>query len=144
VVTPECPVTCLAQVFGHTPLLGIWPRNTGRRRRSNCGWNEGRFCKFNYLVNISIYPSICGSTDVCWTLELFQFLDLFTVGRTPWTSGHPVTRPLSTYRTPQTQNKRTQTSMPQMEFERTIPVFERAKTVHALGQAHIGSVFIRK
>jgi hypothetical protein len=35
----------------------------------------------------------------------------------------------------QTQNKRTQTSMPQMGFEPTIPAFERAKTVHVLDRA---------
>jgi hypothetical protein len=33
------------------------------------------------------------------------------------------------------QNKRTQTSMPLVGFEPTIPVFERAKTVHALDRA---------
>jgi hypothetical protein len=43
----------------------------------------------------------------------------------------PVARPLPTHRT-QTQNKRTQTSIPQVGFEPTIPVFERAKGVHAL------------
>jgi hypothetical protein len=32
----------------------------------------------------------------------------------------------------QTQNKRTQTSMPQVGFTPTIPVFQLAKTVHAL------------
>jgi hypothetical protein len=32
-------------------------------------------------------------------------------------------------------NKRTQTSMFQVGFEPTIPVFERAKTVHALDRA---------
>jgi hypothetical protein len=47
----------------------------------------------------------------------------------------PVARPLSTHRTTQTQNKRTQTSMPQLGFEPTIPVFERGKTVHALDRA---------
>jgi hypothetical protein len=36
------------------------------------------------------------------------------------------------HRTTQTQNKRRQTSMPHVEFEPTTPVFERAKTVHAL------------
>jgi hypothetical protein len=36
--------------------------------------------------------------------------------------------------TTQTQNKRTQTSMPQAGFEPTIPVFERAKMAHALGR----------
>jgi hypothetical protein len=33
------------------------------------------------------------------------------------------------------QNKRTQISMPRVGFEPTIPVFERTKTVHALGRA---------
>jgi hypothetical protein len=35
----------------------------------------------------------------------------------------------------QTQNKHKQTSMPRVEFEPTIPAFERAKTVHALDRA---------
>jgi hypothetical protein len=39
---------------------------------------------------------------------LFQFLNLYTVGRTPWTGDQPVARPLPTHRTAQTQNKRTQ------------------------------------
>jgi hypothetical protein len=47
----------------------------------------------------------------------------------------PVARPLPTHRTTQTQNKRTQTSMPWVEFEPTIPAFERAKTVHVLDRA---------
>jgi hypothetical protein len=47
----------------------------------------------------------------------------------------PVARPLPAHRTTQTQNKRTQTSMPQVEFEPMILVFVRAKTVHALGRA---------
>jgi hypothetical protein len=43
--------------------------------------------------------------------------------------------PLHTHRTTQKQNKRTQTSIPLVGFEPTIPVFERAKTVHALDLA---------
>jgi hypothetical protein len=42
------------------------------------------------------------------------------------------------HRTTQTQNKRTQTSMPMVGFEPTIPVFKRAKTVHALDRATTG------
>jgi hypothetical protein len=34
-----------------------------------------------------------------------------------------------------TQNRRTQTSMPRVAFEPTIPVFEGAKAVHALDRA---------
>jgi hypothetical protein len=56
-------------------------------------------------------------------------LILYTLG------DHPVARPLPTHRTTQAQNKRTQTSMPWVGFETTIPAFERAKTVHALDLA---------
>jgi hypothetical protein len=64
--------------------------------------------------------------------RLFSFLFLYTFGRTPCTGDQPVSKPLPTTRTTQTQNKRTQTSMPQVGFEPTIPAFEGAKTVHAL------------
>jgi hypothetical protein len=46
-----------------------------------------------------------------------------------------VARPLSAHTGQHKQNKRTQTSMPQVGFEPTIPVFERAKTAHALDRA---------
>jgi hypothetical protein len=49
-----------------------------------------------------IYPwlySPCGS----W--PLFQFLNRYTVDRTPWTGDQPVRRRLPTYRTTQTQHK---------------------------------------
>jgi hypothetical protein len=57
---------------------------------------------------------------------------LYTVGRTHWTGDQPVARPLPTHRKTQTQNHRTQRSIPRVGFEPTIPVFEWAKTVHAL------------
>jgi hypothetical protein len=61
-----------------------------------------------------------------------QFRNLFYPdGRTPWTSDQPNARPLPIHRTTQTQNKR----MPCVGFEPTIPVFERAKTIHALYRA---------
>jgi hypothetical protein len=72
-----------------------------------------------------------------WALALFSFSIFNTVDRTPWTGNQPVARPLPTHRKTQTQNKRTQTSMPRMGFETTIPEFERAKTVHALDRATI-------
>jgi hypothetical protein len=61
----------------------------------------------------------------------FSFLILYKVGRTPWTGGQPVARPLPTHRTTQTQ-KSTQTSMPRVAFKPKIPFFEPEKTVHAL------------
>jgi hypothetical protein len=36
--------------------------------------------------------------------SLFQFLNIYKVGRTPWTGDQPVARPLPTHRTIQTQN----------------------------------------
>jgi hypothetical protein len=67
---------------------------------------------------------------------LFQLLDLL---HSRWDSfdGGSARRKAATcaHRTAQTQNKRTQTFMSQVGFEPTIPVFERAKTVHALDRA---------
>jgi hypothetical protein len=81
------------------------------------------------------YPSVCLSIWIlCYTLDIFiTFLILYSVGWTAWTGDQPVARHLPTHRTTQAQNKRTQTSMPLVEFEPTIPVFERAKTVYILG-----------
>jgi hypothetical protein len=66
---------------------------------------------------------------------LFQFLNPIHIGRTFWTGDQSVSRPLPAHKTTQTQNKRTQTSMPRLGFEPTTPAFERAKTVHALDRA---------
>jgi hypothetical protein len=76
--------------------------------------------------------------------RFFSYLIIYTVNGTPWTGDQPVARPLPTYRTTQTQNKSTQTSIPWVGFEPTIPVFERVKTVHAIGRAAtmIGSVLV--
>jgi hypothetical protein len=63
--------------------------------------------------------------------RFFSFLILYTVGRTPRTGDQPVQgRYLHTGQ--HKHNKRTQTYM---RFEPTIPVFERAKTVHTLDRA---------
>jgi hypothetical protein len=40
---------------------------------------------------------------------LFYSLNLYTIGRTPWTGDRPVARPVPKYRTAQTQNKRAHT-----------------------------------
>jgi hypothetical protein len=71
----------------------------------------------------------------CGPWPLFQLLNLYTVGRTPWMGDQPVARPLPTHIPTQAQNKRTQTAMPRVGLEPTIPVFERAKTVHTLDRA---------
>jgi hypothetical protein len=69
---------------------------------------------------------------------LFQFLELLHSRYDSLDVVEPVVRPLPAHRTAQTQNKCTQTSMPQAGFEPTIKVFERAKTVHSLDRAAAG------
>jgi hypothetical protein len=64
----------------------------------------------------------------------FSFWILHTIGRIPWTGDQPIARPLPTHKT-QLQNKRTQTYIPRVGFEPTIPMFERAKSVHDLDEA---------
>jgi hypothetical protein len=47
----------------------------------------------------------------------------------------PIARPPLTHRRTETQNKRTQTSIPLVAFDPTIPVFEGAKIVYDLDRA---------
>jgi hypothetical protein len=92
-----------------------------------------------------------------WALACFQFPDLFTIGRTPWTSDQLVARPLPKHRTSQTQNKHIYTptinaqsgifthdhnvrasedsSCLRLLGFRDRLVFERAKTAHALDRS---------
>jgi hypothetical protein len=86
---------------------------------------------YQYYFYPSIHP---WSYDPCRLGQFFQFLNLYTVSRTPWVGDQPNARPLLTHRRTQTQNKRTQTSM-QVGFEPTIPVFDRAKRIDALDRA---------
>jgi hypothetical protein len=55
--------------------------------------------------------------------HFLSFLIFYKVGRTPWKGDQPVTRPLFARRTVQTRNKPTQTSIPEVRFEPTIPMF---------------------
>jgi hypothetical protein len=64
-------------------------------------------------------------------VSFFQFYDLFTDGRTPWTSDQPDARPLPKRKTTQTH----QISMPCLGFEPMIPTSKRAKTVRSLDRA---------
>jgi hypothetical protein len=90
-----------------------------------------RITKFYLSICMSVYLWLYSP---CGPWPIFQFLNPYTVGRTPWTGDQPVARPLPIHRTTQQhkQNKRTHTSMPRVGFEPMIPVFERAETVHAL------------
>jgi hypothetical protein len=50
-----------------------------------------------FLRKVSIYLSMyVWLYSPCGPWSLFQFLDLYTVGWTPWTADQPVTKPLPT------------------------------------------------
>jgi hypothetical protein len=99
-------------------------------------WKCVRFVprRCSWMIPVIDFRSLYGST-ACGSWPLFQVLNLYTVGRTPWTGDQPVARPVLTHRITQTQNKCTQTSMFRVGFKSTIPGFERAKTVHVLDRA---------
>jgi hypothetical protein len=66
---------------------------------------------------------------------IFYLFTIYIWNKPVIIAARSVTRPLPTHRTTQTQNKRAQISMSWVGFEPTIPVFQRAKTVHALDRA---------
>jgi hypothetical protein len=107
-----------------------------RERRNSVGCSCHRHQSISRHTNHQFSASIANRLGCRWfalwlcsPVAAFSVSMVFhTVGRTPWTGGQPVARPQHTQRTIQTQNKRTQTSMPLVVFEPTIPVFERAKT----------------
>jgi hypothetical protein len=55
-------------------------------------------------ISCNIYLSL---NSPCGPWLLFQFLNPYTVGRTPWMVDQPIIRPLSTQTATQTQNKST-------------------------------------
>jgi hypothetical protein len=83
---------------------------------------------------LSIYLSVALQPFV-WPWPLFQFIDLTQSVGHLGRGNQAVARPLPAHRRTLIQNKRTQTSIPQVGFEPTMSVLERAKTVYALARA---------
>jgi hypothetical protein len=66
----------------------------------------------------------------------FQFLDHLYSREDSFSGGSAGRKAATcTHRTAETQNESTQTSMPQVGFEPTIPAFQWAKIVHSLHRA---------
>jgi hypothetical protein len=65
--------------------------------------------------------------------RFYSFSILYTVGRTPWTGNQPVGRPLYLHK--EQHKHRINAHRHQCLGWNSIPVFERAKTVHALDRA---------
>jgi hypothetical protein len=99
----------------------------------------------NDLITLS-FIYIYASTVLLLISTAFQFLDLLHSRQDSLDGGSAHRKAVPCiHRTAQTQNKRTQTSMPQVEFEPTIALFERTKTFHALdGAATVIRIIIYK
>jgi hypothetical protein len=69
----------------------------------------------------------------CEPWSLFQFLNPHTDGRTPWTGDQLVARSVPARRTTQTQNERTQTSIPRVGCEPTIRAGEDGSCLRPRG-----------
>jgi hypothetical protein len=82
-------------------------------------------------VQLGIYIYLSITLQPLWTLAAFFFCFLIYTKSIGLLGGGSASRKAATY----TQNKRRQKSMSRVGFESTIPVFERAKTVHALDSA---------
>jgi hypothetical protein len=131
-------------VFGLCPSSGILETRkhnvseTGSVSVPRWGGREDTYSVGSFFMKSFIHSFIHSSMALQpfvgpWLL--LQFRNIFyTDGRTPWTSDQPVSRPLPTHRTTHTQ-----TSMPWVGFEPTIPAFERAKSSRPLWSA-VGSL----
>jgi hypothetical protein len=117
----------------HFPILPVYIKlranvPTGPMEIEVLDWKN--HLHLSLSLSLSVAPTLEHRASVKRFVSL-QFLNPKTVGRTPRTGDQPIARPLPT----QTQNKHRYTSMPRVGFEPTIPVFERAKTIHASDRA---------
>jgi hypothetical protein len=86
------------------PIWTLWRREKSctAEKRTQVIQPVARRC-----TDWAICLSIFGATALFWPWPLCQFLNLYTIGRSPWTGDQPDARPLPTQRTTQTENKRT-------------------------------------
>jgi hypothetical protein len=104
-------------------------------------------------IRLSIYLSIylyscCSHLEHRTFMKRFVSLQFLNLRQSVGPLGRGISPSQGRYlhRTTQTKNKRRKTSMPWVRFEPTIPVFERAKSFHALDPAAtvIGKKCIRR
>jgi hypothetical protein len=131
-----CKIIILCHIFSLNNVFSVTFKYTGFCYIFNILRNPRKrnyilqiIVNFHSVIHIWLYSPLLGPA------AFFRFVILYKFGRTPWTGDQPVARSLPTHRTAQTQNKRKHTSVPRVGFEPTIPVFERAKAVHASDRA---------
>jgi hypothetical protein len=62
-----------------------------------------KFAPKNYFLFFIRFYLTMGLQPFVGPWPFFQFLNVYTVGRTPWTGDRPVAKPLHTHRTTQTE-----------------------------------------
>jgi hypothetical protein len=95
-------------------------------------WTKFRFLYFDFMTYERM--SYLSTALQSFLVDLGHFFSSsipYTVCRTPRRGNQPVAKPLPTHRTTKTQKKRTQTFIPRVGFEPTIPAFKQVQTVHA-------------
>jgi hypothetical protein len=131
-LTPNGNTVSINLHFSSLKLLyRFWLNLVFRLYIKNClkYWILVRILGLNLSVCPSSHPFIYGCTVFLLGLgRFFIFLTLYTVGRTHWTGDQPVARTQLKHRTTQTQNKRSQITMPWVGFDPTIPAFELASS----------------
>jgi hypothetical protein len=114
-----------------------WSSEASSHRKANDSIASAD-CVFNEAEEWVKYVTYCLSIvpqPFVGPWPLFQFLDLFTQSVGPLGRGISSSQSRYLHTGQHKQNKRTQTSIPQVRFEPTIPVFDQTKTVHGLDRA---------
>jgi hypothetical protein len=98
---------------------------------------------FSFYFFFFFFYSSCSHLEQRTSVKCFVLLQFLKLRHPVGLLGRRIGSLQGRYLT-QTQNIRTQTSMPRLGFEPTIPVFERSKTVHVLDREAIvtGIVFL--
>jgi hypothetical protein len=92
-------------------------------------WIDTYIYIYIYIYQFLLLP--LGTWGIRETLRSTSVSYIYSDGMTAWTGDQPVARSLPT----NIQTDCRQISMPWVAFQPTIPVFERAKTFHALDRA---------
>jgi hypothetical protein len=118
--------TCISAALFATktiwPNPGSNPDRWGEKSATNL-LSHGKTKSNRFIQTSSLYSPLL--SPCCHPSSLIQY----TVAMIPWTADQRVSRPLSTHRRAQTENKTIQTFIPRAEFEVNTSEFKRAKTI---------------
>jgi hypothetical protein len=133
------PISYMHSSFTHSCCM-ICPSHPPWLHNSNYTWRRVPSYEAPHYAVLGNFSFFNGSTTLVGLGRfLFQFPNLYTGGRTPWTGDQLVARPLPKH----TKTKILYTPLnihaPKAGFEPEITASERSKTVHALDRSAIAT-----